>query len=344
MFRVKTPIFGTEITFQRAQTPLHRLLEDHFAPISMESVVITERRFTKRVRADLQRALDGFLGQEVVVTHFSGVRQGYSREDLSFADLMLRDTNHPALATSPEYEQINIGEKEPVRCLKNGFWLLGTKETKFAAPSTSIPNTVTRGRDSRSPRPTIPQAERSSGTSSSASKSPYGRGNRTGARSSRSKRTTGIRASRPASRSTSWATVERDQVILPAQDARTCWSGTWSGSSACEPGSNGLGLATKKGLLFYGPPGTGKTHTIHYLAGALPGHTTLLITAEQVGLLGRVHGAGPAAPAEHRGDRGRGPDRQGPHDDGQPVRGGPAEQAPQRDGRPAADSEILSSS
>jgi ATP-dependent 26S proteasome regulatory subunit len=43
--------------------------------------------------------------------------------------------------------------------------------------------------------------------------------------------------------------------------------------------------ATKKGILFYGPPGTGKTHTIHYLARALPGHTTLLISAEQVGLL-----------------------------------------------------------
>lgn len=43
-----------------------------------------------------------------------------------------------------------------------------------------------------------------------------------------------------------------------------------------------LGMATKKGLLLYGPPGTGKTHTIHYLIGALTGHTTLLITAEQV--------------------------------------------------------------
>jgi ATP-dependent 26S proteasome regulatory subunit len=46
-----------------------------------------------------------------------------------------------------------------------------------------------------------------------------------------------------------------------------------------------MGLSAKKGLLFYGPPGTGKTHTLHYLAGALPGHTTLLITAEQVVLL-----------------------------------------------------------
>ncbi len=46
-----------------------------------------------------------------------------------------------------------------------------------------------------------------------------------------------------------------------------------------------LGLPAKKGLLFYGPPGTGKTYTIHYLATRLKDHTTLLITAEQVGLL-----------------------------------------------------------
>jgi ATP-dependent 26S proteasome regulatory subunit len=45
------------------------------------------------------------------------------------------------------------------------------------------------------------------------------------------------------------------------------------------------GLSAKKGLLFYGPPGTGKTHTLHYLAGPLPGHTTLVITADQVVLL-----------------------------------------------------------
>jgi cell division protease FtsH len=38
--------------------------------------------------------------------------------------------------------------------------------------------------------------------------------------------------------------------------------------------------------LFYGPPGTGKTYTIHYLASQLPNHTTLLLTAEQVALLG----------------------------------------------------------
>jgi AAA+ superfamily predicted ATPase len=48
-----------------------------------------------------------------------------------------------------------------------------------------------------------------------------------------------------------------------------------------------LGQSTRKGILLYGPPGTGKTHTIRYLASNLPGHTTLIITAAQVGLLGQ---------------------------------------------------------
>ena len=48
-----------------------------------------------------------------------------------------------------------------------------------------------------------------------------------------------------------------------------------------------LGQSTRKGILLYGPPGTGKTHTIRYLASHLPGHTTLIITAGQIGLLGQ---------------------------------------------------------
>src|SRR4051812_48400833 len=83
---------------------------------------------------------------------------------------------------------------------------------------------------------------------------------------------------------TKLAQVERDQVILPARTLGLLERNVIR-FVGLRSRLNGLGLATKKGLLFYGPPGTGKTHTIHYLAGALSGHTTLLITAEQVGLL-----------------------------------------------------------
>ena len=93
--------------------------------------------------------------------------------------------------------------------------------------------------------------------------------------------------SRPVA-AASWSTACRrfDATRSSCPHRRwSCSTATWCGSSG-RAALRRLGQATKKGLLFYGPPGTGKTHTIHYLAGQLPGHTTFLITAEQVGLLG----------------------------------------------------------
>ncbi|MEX2119968.1 MAG: AAA family ATPase [Pirellulales bacterium] len=80
-------------------------------------------------------------------------------------------------------------------------------------------------------------------------------------------------------------TVEREQVILPSRTLELL-DRNLIGFVRQRPALARYRQATRKGLLFYGPPGTGKTHTIHYLAKALEGHTTLLITAEQVALLG----------------------------------------------------------
>jgi DNA polymerase III delta prime subunit len=78
--------------------------------------------------------------------------------------------------------------------------------------------------------------------------------------------------------------VQREEVILPEKTLRLLERNVHDFIRNRER-LRELGLAAKKGLLFYGPPGTGKTHTIRYLAGQLRDHTTLLITAEQVGLL-----------------------------------------------------------
>jgi ATP-dependent 26S proteasome regulatory subunit len=79
-------------------------------------------------------------------------------------------------------------------------------------------------------------------------------------------------------------TVRREDVILPEKTVALLESNL-TGFIGVREQIRQMGLSAKKGLLFYGPPGTGKTHTIHYLASTMPGHTTLLITAEQVVLL-----------------------------------------------------------
>ncbi len=81
-------------------------------------------------------------------------------------------------------------------------------------------------------------------------------------------------------------TVARDQVILPKKTLGLLERNIIQFVGQREKLSQ-FGQATKKGILFYGPPGTGKSHTVHYLAGELKGHTMLLITAEQTRLLGQ---------------------------------------------------------
>ena len=75
--------------------------------------------------------------------------------------------------------------------------------------------------------------------------------------------------------------VARDDVILPRSTLELLERNVFRFAEQ-RPALKSMGLPMKKGLLFYGPPGTGKTHTIRYLAASLPGHTTLLITADQV--------------------------------------------------------------
>ena len=79
--------------------------------------------------------------------------------------------------------------------------------------------------------------------------------------------------------------VRRENVILPEATLKLL-DGNILNFVGNRAQLRKLGQSTRKGILLYGPPGTGKTHTIRYLASNLPGHTTLIITAAQVALLG----------------------------------------------------------
>jgi hypothetical protein len=268
-------------------TPVAGLIRDHFAPTPLDQITIAERRFPFRVRADLQRAIDSLFSENTTVVHFCGVRREYAFEGLSLTDCLVENEHHPTISVPPQFEEVDVGDAEPVRCLKVGLWLLREDDersvvllapagrhgevtgVRFQIATANTPaGTHLAQAFFRRLEESVLRAESYRGKILSLEQPEY----------HYSGESAGITVHK-------LRTVERDQVILPRATLdlleRNVIQFVRQRARLAE-----FRQATKKGLLFYGPPGTGKTHTIHYLARALEGHTTLLISAEQVGLLG----------------------------------------------------------
>lgn len=276
---------GVSIGGQSSST-VSALLAQHFKPQPTSSITISERQFPFRVRADLQRSIDQLFGNEVKIIHFCGVRKEYSHEGATLSDCIIDSQHNPTVSIPPEHEELDIGEDEPIRVLKNGLWLLEKSDVPFAvllAPSGRY-GCVT-GLQFQIGTPNTPE-----GTQLAQEFFKHLEASIVKAESYRGK----ILSLEEAEHSYSGESggiavhklrvVERDQVILPEATLSLLDRNVIQFVKQRERLAQ-FKQSTKKGLLFFGPPGTGKTHTIHYLARALEGHTTLLISAEQVGLL-----------------------------------------------------------
>lgn len=272
---------------QAGSRPVRPLLENHFRPTSLDDLTVSERQFPFRVRADLQRAIDRLFASDVAIRHFCGIRKEHAYGGVSFPALLV-DGHDPVVSVPPQYEEVDIGEEEPVRCLKNGLWFLeekGTRYTVLLTPASRHFHDVT-GMQFEVATPNTPEGSRVTQAffkhlEESVLKAESYRGKILSleqAEHSYSGESSGIMVHR-------LQPVKREQVILPARTLELLDRNIVQFVQQRQRLSQ-FGQATRKGLLFYGPPGTGKTLTIHYLAGALEGHTTLLISAEQVGLLG----------------------------------------------------------
>lgn len=259
----------------------------HLHPTPIDRVMISERRFPYRVRADLQRALDRLFADRAAVCRFCGVRQEYSHEGLSLTGCLVPSRHNPAVPIPPEYEEIDVGDEQPVRTLKNGLWFMRHKPHNYLV----MLSPLSRFEESPGMRIQVATANEPDGLriadevfrelETAVAKAESYRGKILSLDwndHSYSGKSTGINVHK-------LRTVRREQVILP-QTTLDLLDRNVIQFVRQRPGLARFGQATKKGILFYGPPGTGKTHTIHYLAKALPGHTTLLITAGQIRLLG----------------------------------------------------------
>ncbi|HEY3395044.1 MAG TPA: ATP-binding protein [Lacipirellulaceae bacterium] len=261
------------------------MLSQHFRPLPVSELTITERQFPYRVRADLQRAINRLFNETTRVTHFCGVKKQYDHNGITFSDLIYPSRNDPAVSIPPQFEEVDIGEAEPARCLKNGFWLVEDTDCKFAvflAPAQQFGRTTGVEFHVAAPRNDGGQKwtqQFFKHLEESVLRSEFYRGKILSLEVGEmySGMSAGVRVHK-------LRTVERDQVILPGKTLELLDRNIIQFAQQRKRLAE-FRMSTKKGLLFYGPPGTGKTHTIHYLAGAMRGHTTLLITAEQVGLL-----------------------------------------------------------
>ncbi|PYV18116.1 MAG: cell division protein FtsH [Acidobacteria bacterium] len=185
-----------------------------------------------------------------------------------------------------QHDEVDIGDAAPVRCLKNGLWLSRNRELPFAVLLSPAIDFRTGARGIHIEL-AVPQGEQGLEFSQSFFRDLESRVNAGGTYRGRvisleehhdySGRGGAVKVHRLHA-------VRREEVILPEKTLRLLDRNV-GGFIQARGHIKGLGLSAKKGLLFYGPPGTGKTHTIHYLATQVPNHTTLLITAEQVGLL-----------------------------------------------------------
>ena len=105
--------------------PLHTRLEKHFRPHQLGALAVHERKFPPRVQADLQCALDAVM-RDATIRYFSGVlTTNYGMRPPGFTSLLTDDPRKcDATMTVPQYEEVDIGEAEPVRQLKDEPYLL----------------------------------------------------------------------------------------------------------------------------------------------------------------------------------------------------------------------------
>ncbi|HKP02580.1 MAG TPA: ATP-binding protein [Chthoniobacterales bacterium] len=258
-------------------------LQKHFGSLALENLVTATRTFPATARVDLQQALNRVFDQSYQAD-LIGVHSQYVHETLTVPHL-LQDENYPVLIGPLQHNEIDIGDVLPTRCLKQGLWLASNQETRFAALLTPaerfgrsegmhVEIAVPPGEEglqlSRTFLDRVEKLVNEAGSYRGKVISLEATGSYSGKAGS-------VKVHRLRS-------VKRNEVILPEKTLKLLERNVTEFISQRER-LRSLGMAIKKGLLFYGPPGTGKTHTIHYLASQLANHTTLLITAEQVGLL-----------------------------------------------------------
>jgi ATP-dependent Clp protease adapter protein ClpS len=271
----------SEVTGKKQFEYACEALDWHFAGIPRDQLVASSRQFPGHMRADVQVAIDRLFASPI---RFFGIHEQYRYETVNIAALTRDGRN--AIAVAPaQYQDVDVGEIDPVKCLVNGLWLCRTDGLRYAVvlsshreyrnePGTRIEIAVPAGADGAE---FVQRCFSELEGAVNAARSYRGKILSLDGDDDYRGRSKGVMVHK-------LPPVQREDVILSEATLKLLDRNVVSFVGS-RPQLRRLGQSTRKGILLYGPPGTGKTHTIRYLASSLPGHTTLIITAAQVALL-----------------------------------------------------------
>lgn len=260
----------------------HEAIAWHFAGRHQDEIVTTSRQFPGHMRADVQIAFDKLFSQSRL--RFFGLHDQYRYETLGYATLM-KENQYPVAIAAAQFQEVDVGEDAPISCLNNGLWLGREDDCPYAVVLSfhreysrelgiCVEIAVPVGEDGLD---LVQRCFAELEAAIAAARSYRGKVLSLEAEANYRGRAKGILVHRLPQ-------VRREEVVLPTPTLNLLDRNV-IGFIESRDALRKLGQSTRKGILLYGPPGTGKTHTIRYLAANLSGHTTLIITADQMGLL-----------------------------------------------------------
>jgi hypothetical protein len=264
-----------------------RRLQRFFGEKDPAGLQVRQRAFPAHVAPDVKAGLDAWFARRNASPTVTGVPIANAYFENTSISAMLAPTC-AFQATAVEYQAFDVGDDQTVECPQHALWMLTANGVRLAVFWTS---TVTHARGCMTTRLKIEVAYRLDSDGAALAEELLAQLEQSvqQANTYRGKVLSleerddyegfqgGITVHRLRK-------VYREDVVL-ADATVTLLERNLVRFVEQRAALRRLGMPTKKGLLLYGPPGTGKTHTIHYLINALPGHTTLLVTAEQLGRL-----------------------------------------------------------
>jgi hypothetical protein len=104
-------------------------LRKHFVGHRLHELVSASRVFPNSARVDVQSALEKLLPERSGTRQY-GIHRQYDHSTLTFSNLM-GNAHDPAIIGPTQYEEIDIGNPMPARCLRQALWLSKTGQTPF---------------------------------------------------------------------------------------------------------------------------------------------------------------------------------------------------------------------